>query len=407
MQQHLLSLKVSCLLACRDLWHDKKITFCLIVSLASVLAPLLLLFGLKSGIINTMESEFLKDPLKREIIILGFDKHSQAWFEQINKHPETSFLIPKTRILNAMVDFLKNNREFLKTVEIIPTRDGDPILLGHSDFPAAKNQVVVSYTVAQKLKLQIGDQITMVISRGFENKKQMGKYKAYIIGILPESAVSKNAVFIHFDLLVDVDDFKDEYAVVEFGISDGKQRVKRTEFASARVFAKSLQGVAILADFIRDTGVEVNTHAQDIEMIQQTEKLLTFIVKVIAWVAILGGSISLAGFLIANIDRKRQHIAMLRLLGFTAISIAIYPVIQSLVIASFGFLIASGGYFLGAAEFDRVLGGFMQEQGFICQLSINQLFVAFVLTNVVVLSAALIGGFRAVQIEPAETFRQQ
>ncbi len=407
MQQRLRLIKVSSLLAFRDLWHDRKITFCLIVSLASVIAPLLLLLGLKSGIIHTMEEAFLKDPLKREIILMGHYKHNAFWFENIKAQRETAFIIPKTRILNAQVDFVKNKRKFLRMVEIIPTKPGDPVLSGQSASPANKSQIVVSHTVAQKLELKKGEQITMVISRGFHNEKQFGKFKVTIIGILPESSISRPAVFVDLDLLLEVDDFKDEFAVADFGISDGKPREKREVFASARVFAKSLQGVAVLADYIRDTGVEVKTHAKDIENIQQTEKILSFVIKVVAWVAILGGAVSLTGFLIANVDRKRQHLAMLRLLGFSATSISLYPVIQSLVIASLGFLIAIAGYFMGAAEFDRVLGSFMQEQGYICQLSDKQIAGAFLFTNLVVLGAAMIGGFRALQIEPAETFRQQ
>lgn len=407
MSQSLRAISVSTSLAFKDLWYDKKITFCLIVSLASVIAPLLLLLGLKSGIINTMEEGFLNDPLKREIKILGHYKHHLAWFEKIKAHSETAFIIPKTRILNAQVDLLKSKKEFLRMVEIMPTQKGDPVLSGKSQFPDNKSQVVISYTVAQKLNIDIGEQINLVISRRFQNESQFGQFKVTIVGILPETSTSKSLVFVDFDLLLDVDDFKDKSAVAEFGLSEGKPRVKREVFASARVFAKTLDGVSVLADFIRDTGVEVKTHAKEIENIKQTEAVLSFIVKVVAWVAILGGAISLAGFLIANVDRKRQHLAMIRLLGFSTISIALYPIIQSLVIASLGFVIAISGYFVGAAEFDRVLGGFLQEQGSICQLSDVQILGAFLFTNLVVLGAAMTGGLRAIQIEPAETFRQQ
>jgi len=128
---------------------------------------------------------------------------------------------------------------------------------------------------------------------------------------------------------------------------------------------------------------------------------------VIASVAVLGGTVSLAGFLIANLDRKRQHVATLKLLGFTATSVVSYPIIQSLVIASLGFLLASVGYYLGAVELDRVLGHSMQEQNFICQLSEQQMLGAYLLTVLVAFIAAIIGGFRAIKVEPAEIFRQQ
>ena len=407
MRQTLHSLSVSSTLALKDLWHDWKITFCLIVSLFSVIAPLLLLFGLKSGIIAAMEEEFLQDPLKREIRILGHQTHDLAWFEQLSSHDESVFIMPKTRILNAQVDLLKDSKSFLRRVEILPTKAGDPVLTGYSEFPVSMDQIVISHTVGQALNVQQGDQLMLGITRQFQGMRQLGRYRVKVIGVLPESAFLRNAVFVDFKLLLAVDDFKDEHAVAVFGISEGKKREVRESFASARVFAKSLQGVAVLADFIRQTGVEVKTHARDIEMIQQTEKVLSFIIKVIASVAVLGGTVSLAGFLIANLDRKRQHIATLKLLGFTATSVVLYPIIQSFVIASLGFLLASGGYYLGAVELDRVLGHSMQEQNFICQLSSQQMLGAYLLTVLVALTASIIGGFRAIKVEPAEIFRQQ
>jgi len=398
---------VSLSLAFKDLWHDRKITFCLIVSLASVIAPLLLLFGLKFGIIETMEQQFLQAPGKREVKIVGHYKLDRAWFDQLQSRADVSFTIPSTRALNTQVDLLKDARNFVRKVEIIPTKMGDPLVPSGLPFPANKSEIIVSHTLALKLALQTGDQLNMVISRVYQGQSEPGKFAVTVIGILPESSFYRNGIFADFELLKAVDDFKDQSAVPEFGIRHGKLRVERTQFASARVFAKSLPDVATLADFIRQGGVEVKTHAKDIETIQQTEKVLSFIVKVIAWVSILGGAVSLAGFLIANVDRKRQHLAMLRLMGFTGFSVALYPVIQSLLIATFGFLLAVTAYLFGSHAFDQELGVFMQESGFICRLSKQQLLIAYLVTNLIVFATAIIGGIRAIQIEPAETFRQQ
>jgi putative ABC transport system permease protein len=398
---------VSLTLAFKDLWHDRKITFCLIVSLASVIAPLLLLFGLKFGIISTMEQRFLQDPGKREIKIVGHYKLDTSWFNQMQSRADVSFIVPNTRALNTQVDLLKDSKTFLRKVEIIPTKKGDPFVPEGLRFPANSHEIIISHTAALKLAVKMGDQLKMIIPRFFQGQSEPGKFAVTVIGILPESAFYREGIFVDFELLKAIDDFKDQYAVPDFGVNQGKERAERTVFASARVFAKSLADVAVLADFIRQGGVEVKTHAKDIETIQQTEKLLSFIVKILAWVAILGGSVSLAGFLIANVDRKRQHLAMLRLMGFTAFSIALYPVIQSLLIATFGFALASAGYLFGANAFDQELGAYMQESGSICRLSNQQLLMAYLLTNLIVFFAAIIGGIRAIQIEPAETFRQQ
>lgn len=228
-----------------------------------------------------------------------------------------------------------------------------------------------------------------------------------VAGVLPESAFSRNGIFTSLMLLQAIDDFKDGFAVVDFAGTGGDNRPQRTAYASARLFARNLTDVAPLADYVRQTGVEVKTHAKAIADIQQTDRVLSYVFQVIAWVAITGGAISLSGFMLANVDRKRHNLAMLRLLGFSWLGVAMYPVLQALLIATLGYSIAAGAYLLGASAFDNLLGVYMQESGFICRLTLKQALIAGLITHFVVFIAAIIGGYRAVQIEPAETFRQQ
>ena len=160
---HVRSFFVSLALAYKDLWHDRKITFCLIVSLASVIAPLLLLFGLKFGIISTMEKRFLQDPGKREIKIVGHYKLDQTWFDQLQSRVDVSFIVPNTRALNTQVDLLKDSKNFLRKVEIIPTKMGDPVVPDVIRSPVNSHEIIVSHTVALKLSLTTGDQLIMII----------------------------------------------------------------------------------------------------------------------------------------------------------------------------------------------------------------------------------------------------
>ena len=54
-------------LALKDYFYERLLSACAIMGLAAVLAPLLVLFGVKSGIINTMSDRLLQDPRNREI----------------------------------------------------------------------------------------------------------------------------------------------------------------------------------------------------------------------------------------------------------------------------------------------------------------------------------------------------
>ena len=52
-------------LSLADLWHDRKVTLCMAASLVAVIAPLLLLFGLKHGVVSQLQEELLSDPRNR------------------------------------------------------------------------------------------------------------------------------------------------------------------------------------------------------------------------------------------------------------------------------------------------------------------------------------------------------
>ena len=53
-------------LAVADLRHEWILNLCMILALAAVLAPLLLLLGLKHGTITTLRDRLVEDPVNRE-----------------------------------------------------------------------------------------------------------------------------------------------------------------------------------------------------------------------------------------------------------------------------------------------------------------------------------------------------
>ncbi|MEX5451729.1 ABC transporter permease, partial [Stutzerimonas stutzeri] len=137
-------------LALNDLWHDRKVSLCVAASLVAVIAPLLLLFGLKHGVVNQLQDDLLRDPRNLEIRLLSSGNYDTAWLTQLQQRPETGFAIGQTRSLNTQADLLGPNRRFVENAEIIPTQAGDPLL----DTPLSAlrgNQVILSARAAERL----------------------------------------------------------------------------------------------------------------------------------------------------------------------------------------------------------------------------------------------------------------
>ena len=58
-------------LAARDFGHDWRIVLCQVLGLTAVLAPLLVLFGMRFGLIDTLAQRLIEDPRNREIVPAG------------------------------------------------------------------------------------------------------------------------------------------------------------------------------------------------------------------------------------------------------------------------------------------------------------------------------------------------
>ncbi|MCV2514279.1 ABC transporter permease, partial [Leclercia pneumoniae] len=108
-------------MAFRDLLHDRKVALCIIFSLIAVIAPLLLLFGLKNGIVSQLRHQLLEDPRTREVRITGNGNYDFSWLERLAERPEVGFSIPLTRSLNTQADLVRDGQHFVAGAEVIPT----------------------------------------------------------------------------------------------------------------------------------------------------------------------------------------------------------------------------------------------------------------------------------------------
>ena len=117
-------------LAASDFLFEWRLTSCLVLALAAVLAPLLVLFGLKYGIIEAIRAPMVENPIYREIKPIGAGTFSREWFKQLEADSAITFVVPKTRTIAATVRLQNTDRNVRAnlTAELIPTAAGDPVI---------------------------------------------------------------------------------------------------------------------------------------------------------------------------------------------------------------------------------------------------------------------------------------
>jgi putative ABC transport system permease protein len=393
-------------LAWRDAWHEWKISLCLVLALAAVLSPLLVLFALKSGIVTTLVGRLKSDPRNLEIVLVGNNKLAPDWFAELAKSPEVGFIAPRTRSLAATIDVVGPQRSFQSAVDMLPTAVGDPLLASDEMVPTAASEVVLSHTLARKLDVNGGGSITGHIRRTLDGKNERLRLALTVTGVLPEGSFGGDAVFVTRTLIIAAEDFRDGFALPEFDVVEGSEQGSSSRsFASARLYARTLDDVAPLAVRLRSEGLDVRTRAKEIEDVRAIDRVLTFLFLVIALLGSCGYLISLAASLWANVDRKRKDLALLRLIGFRSRAIMLFPAAQALIVATCGVVMSLCAYLGIASLLNAVLSENLARDEFVARLRFEDAGLGALLTVVAALVASVLGGIRAARIDPAESLR--
>ena len=202
-------------LAWADLKHEWVLSLCLFLAVAAVVGPLLLLFGLKNGTMETLRGRLLEDPRNREIRPMVSRSFTPQWLDQLKNNPKVDFLVPATRSISASVALIAKENKLV--LEALPSAPGDPLLLENHARPPEKKECVLSLEAARKLSVQIGQtlelQVKRLKGRGFES----GTTTLTVSGIVDPRATARVAAFFPLPLLEAVEAFKDGQAVPELG----------------------------------------------------------------------------------------------------------------------------------------------------------------------------------------------
>ena len=154
-------------LSFRDYSHEWRMSGCFILALSSVLAPMMILFGLKFGIVSTMIHELVENPVNREIKPIGSGRYDDAWIDEYRRRGDVEFIIPKTRALAATIQLKSTTANRIVSTELLATASGDPLLAGLTRVPKDYYQVILSQSAAKKRRSIPATQSTPVSPDNF------------------------------------------------------------------------------------------------------------------------------------------------------------------------------------------------------------------------------------------------
>jgi len=393
-------------LSFRDYSHEWRMSGCFILALSSVLAPMMILFGLKFGIVTTMIHQLVENPANREIRPIGSGRYDDAWIDQYRNRGDVEFIIPKTRALAATIQLKSTSANRIVSTELLATAAGDPLLTGLTSVPKDYSQVVLSQSAAKKLKVNTGDEIDASLARQFQGRRERVHLPLEVIDIADEVVTSRNVAFVNLELLIASEQFKDGRAVAKLGWDGNSDELEERVYPSFRLYARSIYDVENLVNDLEKAGARIKANVGEIKTVQSIDENLSVIFWIIACVGALGFSFSLGASLWANVDRKRKELSVLRLVGFKSGRIVMFPVLQSCYTAVLGWLLAVLVYLAFEYLINFFLAPRLNLDRSLCFLLAEHFLWALGMTIVIAIFAAIMGGMRAARIEPSDGLRE-
>ncbi|WP_226476809.1 ABC transporter permease [Pseudomonas sp. MWU16-30323] len=384
-------------LAWQDYRNDAWLSVCSVLALVAVIAPLLVLFGLKYGLVSSLTERLENDPATREIIPLGGGRFSSEFVEQLRQRNDVAFALPRTRQIAATAQL------GAVTVEMLPTADNDPLLAG-MPMPKGLDQIVLSHTAAEKLGAKAGDWLEASFGRQVAGRVESQRTRVQVLHVLPLEAFARDGLFAPLGLLEAAEDYRDGRAVPAFGwdgdaVGVSEQRV----YPAFRLYARRLVDVEPLRVYFAGQHLLVSTQAQTIAQVQSLSRNLSIVFWIIAGLALAGAFAAIFAGALASVARKRRELSVLRLLGFSTAGLLLFVVVQALYSAGFAAVFSGVLYGLAESGLNRL---FVQVPGeYASHLLARHYGLALAAVLGVSAVAAACGGWRVARIQASEGIR--
>lgn len=390
-------------LAWQDYRADTRLSACTVLALVAVIAPLLVLFGLKFGLVGSLTERLERDPAVREVIPMGGGRFSAGFIDELARRPDVAFALPRTRQIAATADLSLLTSDQTVNVEMIPTAVGDP-LLGDT-LPATElDRVLLSQTAAEKLGAKPGDWLDAAFTRQFSGRAQAQRTRLQVTAVLPLEAFGRDAIFASTELLEAVEDYRDGRAVDAFGWpGDAPGANEQRVFPAFRLYARNLDDVEPLRLYFAEQHLLVSTQSQTIAQVKSLSRNLSLVFWVIATLAVVGAVAAVFASALAAVERKRRELSVLRLLGFSTGALLLFVVLQALYSGVLAVVISFVLY--GLAERGLNLLFVQVPSEYASHLLIRHYCVALLAALGASALAAALGGWRVARIEASEGIR--
>ena len=401
-------------LALADLLDEWPLGVAVMLAIAAVMAPLLVMNGLRTGVIGEIFERLRADPGMRRITLdaTGATRFDRAWFEAMAARPDVAFILPSTRFAAAQVEVTPADDDggAVRPVRawLVPTGPGDPVFDPESPALDPYREVKISSPVAGRTRLRAGDRLYVDVERRWgDGRAETAGIEAEVVEVARPERHGGTVIFGDPGLLGAIEAFRDGFAAPEIGSPAGKERLERVNYPNFRLYARDIVEVAGLATYLRkDQGLSVSAQEGPIASAIQLNRNIRAVLDAIILLGAIGLGGSLCAIQWAVGVRKRRVVAMLNLMGYGERWLIGFPVVQAVVLASLGVCVA---VILAHGAAGWINGNFAESfgaSGAACVIERASLALGALAVLLLSLVPAILIGFGFTRVDPSNEIRE-
>jgi hypothetical protein len=308
----------------------------------AIIAPVLLLFVAKVGIISAMVDDLARDTRNREVRIRGEYALQADDLDAIAALATSGFMVPEPAFVVRSWRWRTDGDVPgpLVSLDLRTTRSGDPAFLQQGPWPEGFRQAALSEAAAAALGATVGDTLTVTLRRtGERGGLEVQRVSVTVVAIAPATRWIGETVFVSPDLARAIEEYV--WSVVDPG-PGWPDAVSRPDapWKSLRIYAQTVRDAPALRDSLEALGYDTRIRTDQIDNLVRLEGGLNSLFSGVLLVSACG--FAAATFLMQWVGaaRKRRDYALLVLAGFYKWDVALFPIAQTLVACSVGALLS-------------------------------------------------------------------
>lgn len=389
-----------------SLRFEKLISFCLIATLVSVIAPLLLLFSLRFGIISNLENNLKANPANLEIKMLAGYQLDKSFFNELENNPHMDFVVPLTRSLSVTANIMFNKKA-QRNLDAVPTKKGDPIVrLSGITKELGPKDAYLSQTLVEDLGIKVGDTFKFVVSRITNSQSDNAVVDFTLKGVIKKEYAPHKTVMVNFNTLVFMEDYRDGYEPPIF--SDGSYlNEDRQTFSKARMYVKTINDIEPISKLLRNKNYSISDKLSLVESLKSITRVLDFIFTTIASVSVIGGVLATMGLIFTNISRLEKSFALLSLTGISKSKILCMVIAQNFILSTFAYIASLALFYSGMFAFNYYFKDLLGANTLVSTLTLTHILLGYVFTvSVCVLLSVILWRVKLYNLQIANCLRQ-